>query len=212
MATRFVHYVLAIEGLNKCNLPLEEKLQFLEGALLPDVAPFHMKKKTHFNRFRWRLGANRDLMEKTLADLPVKMRLGWELHLELDKLWQALCFVPNLYRLPGLLILYGGCIGKKYYEELSDFDLWVRERLPEANLQICLSILSDLEEKVLPEHEWIDAPRWRMFLGLIRDDFIKERKYKGPPFVGEKSFRKFYESGQAFGAEYMKKAKENSLL
>jgi hypothetical protein len=205
MATRFVHYILAADSLAARDLPQEEVLEYLAGTLLPDAAPFSAKKKTHFNRLRWGVGGDRRSMEKVLVDLPLLMRRGWEFHLDLDRLWQSVCFLPNLYRLPGLLLRYGGQIGKKYYEELSDFDLCVRERLPQERLTQFVTVLDELEKYPLPTHEWIDPAEWHSFLTLIRGDFTKTRKYQGPPFVGERSFKRFYKIGERVGEVSVKK-------
>lgn len=210
MATRFVHYILAVNELTNDKFTEEERLQFLIGAVLPDVTFFHLKKRTHFNRFRWRIGTDRALVDQALDRLPAKVRQGWELHLNLDKLWQNICFLPNLYRLPGLLLRYGRKIGKKYYEEISDFDLWVRERTSSEALKLGQTYLDALAHYNLPDHELIDNSRWPMFLDLLRDDFTKQPSYQGPPFVGEKSFSKFFRAGMAISANVLAGDKDKS--
>lgn len=197
MATRFMHFMLSWEGVTGVNWQIDKTDLFLAGALLPDAVDFHQKKNTHFMSSRFSLKYSQSMFRERLAKVEPALALGWETHLDLDELWQRVCFRPRLVRVPLLLLCYGPQIGKTYYAEMSAFDVLYRDRLaPETIIQIN-NCLDRLGQYIPAKDTTISFQQWKDFLEKIRTDCNKKDVYMGLEFVGRKTFDRFCGLAQA---------------
>ena len=69
MATRFMHYILAWEGVSARNFPDEQRELFLVGSLLPDAVAMR-DKKYPFMDSRLALRSNKAKLRQTLGSCP----------------------------------------------------------------------------------------------------------------------------------------------
>lgn len=200
MASHFMHLLLSSEGLDRMNLNEEETLQFLAGAVLPDAAEFRNKKQTHYRQSRWNAMTGPDSLTTAFNRVPAWLLNGWEIHLDLDRLWQKICLRPSLIRLPGLMLHYGLHLSSRYYEELSGFDVKVRRTLPEQRLLFLEDAIQRLQTFQIPSGLPIDDERWINFLNLLKRDLTKDFTYSGPPIIGWQRFEGFcHQSRQLIG-------------
>lgn len=191
MATRLLHLSLSVEALDSLHLTSEETLQFLTGAIIPDAVGTHHKTETHFNKGRWSAGYDPRKLDDGLKELPIWLKNGWEVHLELDRLWQKICLRAIWYRVPDLLLRFGPSAARRYYEELSGFDILFRNALPADRLANLKTVVKLLQDYRIPDHLFIDKNEWKAFLNRLEEDLQKETTYSGPPIIGRKRFERF---------------------
>jgi len=191
MATRFMHYILAWEGVSARNFPDEQRELFLVGSLLPDAVAMRDKKNTHFMDSRLALRSNKAKLRQTLGSCPPALLLGWETHLDLDELWQRTCFRPRLVRAPLLFLRYGIQTGRYYYAEMSSFDVLYRRGLAPEGYKAAKDSVEGLMKYVPPTETGIALPQWELLLAKIKADWEKEDTYTSWEFVGAKTFTRF---------------------
>ena len=201
MATRFMHYILAWEGVSARNFR-RAKGTFLVGSLLPDAVAMRDKKYPFYGQqacLAFQQG-------QTPADarlLPAGIAAGMETHLDLDELWQRTCFRPRLVRAPLLFLRYGIQTGRYYYAEMSSFDVLYRRGLAPEGYQAAKDRVEGLMKYVPPTETGIALPQWELLLAKIKADWEKEDTYTGWEFVGAKTFTRFCSLARQKVVEYL---------
>ena len=174
MATRLMHLLLSWEALEDSTFTESEKDDFFMGTLLPDAVESSMKIRTHFHRHRFSLGYDARILFSNLGMLPPMIKSGWQAHLELDILWQRICFRPRIWMIPLFILRYGSRLKKEYYEELSFFDVLYLQRFNGGEIEAIKDCLERLCDRQPPKEAGIKLSNWQKLLELLLVDLKKD--------------------------------------
>ena len=195
MATRFIHVLLSMDNLIENKIDEKSKAFFFLGSIYPDL--IFDKRKSHFEKnsllySHYNLTQINKMITAANKKADRLFYLGWKYHIVIDQLWQDYLIKKQFFKVFWWHICFHKRIKDMYYNELSYYDTFIRDKLDKNKL----ATIKNYMVKYLEFKNNVPVTKnyvFDSFIGDFQNDLDKKISEPKIHMIDEKLFNSFYD-------------------